>query len=48
MPPPGVGMQTPSQILGPKKGALTWVSCREGRGAEKDWRVDVGAGVVGR
>ena len=50
----------PSQTLGPKKGALTWVSWRERSVAEKDARVGclvscgVGArprivvGVVGR
>ena len=38
MPPPTVGMRMPSHVLGPKKGAETWVSWRERRGEEKDWR----------
>ena len=44
--PPGVGMTTPSQTLGPKKGAETWVSFRERRGEAKDWRA--GVGLAGR
>lgn len=39
MPPPGTGIRMPSQTFGPKKGAETWVSWRERRGAEKDSRV---------
>jgi len=46
MPPEGTGRRRASQVLGPKKGAETWVSRRERRGAERDWRV--GVGVVGR
>jgi len=46
MPPAGTGRRMPSQMLGPKKGAVTWVSWRLRRGVEKDWRA--GVGVVGR
>lgn len=46
MPPPGTGRRMPCQMLGPKKGAETWVSWRERTGAERDWRA--GVGVVGR
>lgn len=46
MPPPVTGMRMPSQTLGPKKGAETWVSWRLRMGAENDWKDEVG--VVGR
>ena len=37
MPPPVTGRTIPTQALGPKKGAVTWVSERLRSGDVKDW-----------
>ena len=44
--PPGTGLKMPAKTLAPKKGAVTWVSCRFKIGAENDWKRGVDA--IGR